>query len=56
LRTVLIELAHRLLRAPGRWSDLARGMLLRGKPKNVVVAAVANRYVRWLHHELRREG
>ncbi len=58
LRTVLIELAHRLIRspAPGRWGDLARGMLLRGKPKNVVVAAVANRYVRWLHHELRREA
>lgn len=56
LRTVLIELAHRLIRASGRWADLARSMLLRGKPKNVVVAAVANRYVRWLHHELRREG
>jgi transposase len=55
LRTVLIELAHRLIRASGRWGDLARSMLLRGKPKNVVVAAVANRYVRWLHHELRRE-
>jgi len=57
LRTVLVELAHRLIsRIPGRWADLARGMLLRGKPRNVVVAAVANRYVRWLHHELRREG
>jgi transposase len=56
LRTVLIELAHRLIRTPGRWGDLARGMLLRGKPKNVAVAAVANRYVRWLYHELRREG
>jgi transposase len=57
LRTVLVELAHRLIsRIPGRWAELARGMLLRGKPRNVVVAAVANRYVRWLHHELRREG
>jgi transposase len=57
LRMVLIELAHRLIhRIEGRWSELARGMLQRGKPKNVVVAAVANRWVRWLHHELRREA
>jgi transposase len=56
LRTVLIELAHRLIhRLQGRWADLAHGMLQRGKPKNVVVAAVANRWVRWLHHELRRD-
>lgn len=55
LRTVLIELAHRLIhRIEGRWADLAAGMLRRGKPKNVVVAAVANRWVRWLHHQLRR--
>jgi transposase len=57
LRTVLIELAHRLIsRIKGRWADLAHGMLVRGKPKNVVVAAVANRWVRWLHHELRRDA
>lgn len=56
LRVVLIELAHRLIhRLGGRWADLAAGMLRRGKPKNVVVAAVANRWVRWLHHELRRD-
>ena len=56
LRMVLIELAQRLVsRIPGRWAELAQGMLRRGKPKNVVVAAVANRWVRWLHHELQRE-
>jgi transposase len=56
LRVVLIELSHRLInRIRGRWFDLAAGMLSRGKPKNVVVAAVANRWVRWLHHELRRD-
>ena len=56
LRTVLIELAHRLIsRIESRFKGLAAGMLQRGKPKNVVVAAVANRWVRWLHHELRRE-
>ena len=56
LRMVLIELAQRLIhRTHGRWAELAQGMLRRGKPKNVVVAAVANRWVRWLHHHLRRE-
>lgn len=56
LRQVLIELAHRLIRYPQTpWSRLAHGMLQRGKPKNVVVAAVANRWVRWLHHELQRD-
>ncbi len=55
LRTVLIELAHRLIRSNGtRWTKLANHMLRSGKPKNVVVAAIANRWVRWLHHELRR--
>jgi transposase len=57
LRTVLVELAHRLLHGlDPRWAQLAAGMLKRGKPKNVVIAAVANRWVRWLHHELRREA
>ncbi len=56
LRTVLVELAHRLIRGlDPHWAKLAFGMLNRGKPKNVVIAAVANRWVRWLHHELRRE-
>jgi transposase len=56
LRTVLVELAHRLIRGlDPHWAKLAHGMLNRGKPKNVVIAAVANRWVRWLHHELRRE-
>lgn len=56
LRQVLIELAHRLIRYQhAQWGKLAYGMLQRGKPKNVVVAAVANRWVRWLYHELQRD-
>lgn len=55
LRVVLIELAHRLMRFSSRWQTFAIKMLQRGKPKNVVVAAVANRWLRWLHHELRRD-
>jgi transposase len=55
LRKVLIELAHRLIRTcDPRWGKLAARMLRQGKAKNVVVAAVANRWVRWLHHELQR--
>jgi transposase len=53
---VLIELGHRLAWwMPGRWQELAAQLQRRGKPRNVIVAAVANRWVRWLHHELRRE-
>jgi transposase len=54
LRVVLIELAHRLMWLPTPWQSLAKKMLQRGKPRNVVVAAVANRWVRWLYHELQR--
>lgn len=56
LRTALVELAHRLVsRIDGPWAGFAARMLRRGKPKNVVIAAVANRWVRWLHHELKRK-
>lgn len=53
LRRVLIELAQRLIRTEGPSRELAAQMLKRGKPRNVVVAAVANRWVRRLHHRLR---
>lgn len=54
LRHVLIELAHRLIyRIKGRWARLAESMAMRGKPNNVIVAAVANRWVRWLFHEMK---
>lgn len=55
LRQVLIEQSQRLVRlGHAQWGKLAAGMLQRGKPKNVVIAAVANRWVRWLHHEMQR--
>jgi transposase len=55
VRRVLIELAHRLIRVgDAHWGQFAADMLQRGKPRNVVVAAVANRWVRRLHHELRK--
>jgi len=57
LRRVLIELAHRLIwRRVDRWGKLGHDLLRRGKPKNVAIAAVANRWVRWLFHQLREEA
>lgn len=56
LRAVLIQLGQRLVfRRQGRWASLVYRMLKKGKPKNVVVAAVANRYMRWLYHQMQPE-
>ena len=52
LRAVLIELAHRLARCDRRWARLATELRSAGKPGSVVAAAVANRWVRWLHHQM----
>jgi transposase len=52
LRTTLIEAAHRLMRYDERWSALNASMRARGKPGSVVAAAVANRWVRWLFHQM----
>lgn len=51
LRATLIETAHRLIRYDARWRKMAAGMKARGKPGSLVVAAVANRWVRWLYHQ-----
>ena len=53
LRTVLIEAAHRLIRNDAHWSGFATRLLERGKPKSVVVAAVANRWARRLYQEMK---
>ena len=52
LRGVLVELAHRLMRYAPRWRELGMSLRQRGKPGSVVAAAVANRWVRWLYHEM----
>lgn len=52
LRATLIESAHRLIRYDDPWKDFAGKLLSRGKPKCVVVAAVANRWMRRLFHEM----
>lgn len=55
LRTVLVEAAHRLIRYDERWTKLAGQLRQRGKPVSVTVAAIANRWIRWLFHQLQPE-
>lgn len=50
-RVVVIELAHRLARYQARWKKFKADLVARGKPGSVAVAAVANRYLRWLYHQ-----
>lgn len=52
LRAVLIEAAQRLVRHDERWMKLYCQLWQRGKPKCVALAAVANRWVRWLFHQV----
>jgi transposase len=56
LRSTLIEAAHRLARFDPHWKALATRMRAKGKPTNVAIAAVANRWIRWLFHEVPRMG
>jgi transposase len=51
LRAVLIEAAHRLIRFDARWGALAAKLRAAGKPGSVVAAA-ADRWVRWLFHQV----
>lgn len=51
LRGVLIEAAHRLAQHDPRWRAL-RDQLWKRKPHNVALAAVANRWIRWLYHQM----
>lgn len=52
LRAVLIEAAHRLRRCDLRWHALESRLKKAGKPHNVIIAAIANRWVRSMYHEL----
>ena len=52
LRAVLIEAAHRLILFDKEWGRFADRLLSGGKPKCVVVAAVANRWMRRLYHRM----
>lgn len=52
LRRVLIESAWALSRNHPRFRELALSLRARGKPGSLVSAAIANRFVRWLYHEM----
>lgn len=52
LRAILVEAAHRLIHHDERWTKLAGQLRQRGKPMNVTIIAVANRWVRWLFHQM----
>ncbi|MDX1966752.1 MAG: IS110 family transposase [Planctomycetaceae bacterium] len=56
LRRVLIETSHRLMRCDVRWQTLGQSLKARGKKTNVAAVAVANRWVRWLYHQLKTLG
>jgi transposase len=52
LRATIIEAAHRLIRYDPRWKALAAALRRAGKPACVTAAAIGNRWVRWLFHQV----
>lgn len=52
LRSTLMEAAHQLVRHDLRWTRLFHQLRAGGKPYSLAVAAVANRFMRWLYHQL----
>jgi len=55
LRAMLVEAAHRLMRYDEKWMKFAARLSLKGKPVSVISAAVANRWMRWLFHQMQPE-
>jgi transposase len=54
LKATLVEAGHRLARCEERWKNLAAKLRRAGKPGTVVAVAIANRWVRWLHHQMKQ--
>jgi transposase len=50
---VILQAAHRLKRYEPRWQILAARLRRRGKPGSVIAAAVANRWMRSLYHQVK---
>ncbi|MEO2019497.1 MAG: IS110 family transposase [Fuerstiella sp.] len=55
LRLVLIQAAQRLIHFNQEWNAFAGRLKKKGKPHNVVVAAVANRWLRRLYHQMQSD-
>jgi len=56
LRRILIQTGHRLIRCDRHWEKVAAQLGQRGKPIPLIVAAVTNRWVRWLYHQMAPYG
>ncbi len=54
LRGIIVQAAHRLIRTRPRWAALAESLRARGKPACVIAAAVGNRWMRKMFHEMRQ--
>jgi transposase len=53
LRAVVVEAAHRLPRQHQRWAQFRTQLQKAGKPGSVIAAAIGNRWVRWLYHQMK---
>lgn len=53
LRATLIEAAHRLMRHNPKWREFADRLRGKSKPYCLVAAAVGNRWIRSLYHEMK---
>lgn len=56
LRAVLIETAHRLMRLDARWVVFGASLRHRTRSGSLAAAAVANRWMRWLFHQMQDLG
>lgn len=56
LKTMLVQVAHRLVRAEGEWCERFQHLRSRGKPVCVAVVAIANHWTRRLWHEFKGLG
>ena len=56
LRATLVEAAHRLMWFDPRWRAFTVRLVQAGKPKSVIGAAVANRWMRWLYYQVQQVG
>jgi transposase len=54
LKSVVIEAAHRLRRYDARWRSLWESLAARGKPRSVIIGAIANRWMRGLYHQMKQ--
>lgn len=52
LRRVIIEAAQRIGRYDEKWKAFKQQLVQRGKPASVAIGAVANRWIRWLYHQI----